>query len=489
VDFKESLHQLIEERLASYLLVVVSNREPYIHTFSGDEIECLRPASGLTVALDPVMRAAAGVWIAHGSGDADRAVVDSSSRVMVPPENPQYALRRVWLSKEEEDGYYYGFANDAMWPLCHIAFTPPTFNEADWNTYKKVNSLFAEVILQEVGTNQAIILVQDYHFALLPRMIKAQNPQLIVGQFWHIPWPNYEIFRICPWQEEILDGLLGNDILGFHIQYHCNNFLETADRAIECRIDREKFAVILGGETTLVRPFPISVDFEALSAEASTGKVEREMKALRHRWGLGNKLVGIGIDRIDYTKGIPERLRALDRFFEKYPEYIGRMVFIQLGTSSRVRVEKYREINERIDHLVEEINRKYESASWEPIIYVKELASPVTLAALRRIADFCMVSSLHDGMNLVAKEFVSSRIDEDGVLILSQFCGAAWELSDALVINPYATDEFAETIKKAVEMPQEEKMVRMRRMREQVRENDIYHWGIALFSELAKLRP
>ena len=483
---RESLSELVEGKLAGYLFIVVSNREPYIHTFAGSEICHQVPASGLTAALDPVMRACGGTWIAHGSGDADRQVVDSHNKTRVPPEEPKYALKRVWLTKEEEDGYYFGFSNEALWPLCHISYTRPLFDEADWLTYKKVNQVFAKAVLEEVGTRKVFVFVQDYHLALVPRLVRQSNPNAVVAQFWHIPWPNREAFRICPWQEEILDGLLGNHLLGFHIRYHCNNFLDTIDRAIEARVDWDRYEVSRGGKKTAVRPFPISVDFEELSRQAQQREAGEEIASLRERLGLTDELVGIGLDRIDYTKGIPDRFRAIDRFLDKYPQYRGRVVFIQAAVPSRVHIDAYKRLNEEIDRAVEQINWKYSSGHWRPIIYLREHLPPVTLMALRRMANFCVVSSLHDGMNLVAKEFVASRFDGDGVLILSPFTGAARELTEALLVNPYATDHFAEAIKAAVEMPQEERQRRMLRMRETVRENNVYKWAGDIISELVR---
>jgi len=277
---KETLHELVRTKLGDYHFVVVSNREPYVHTYAGSEIKCQVPASGLTVALDPVMRACGGTWIAHGSGDADREVMDDQNKVGVPPEEPRYSLRRVWLTKEEEDGFYYGFSNEALWPLCHIAYTRPLFKESDWNIYKKVNQIFADTVLQEVGTRKAFVFIQDYHLTLLPRMIKERNVNIITAQFWHIPWPNREAFRICPWQEQILDGLLGNDLLSFHIRYHCNNFLDTVDRAIEAKVDWERYEVTRGGKKTAVRPFPISVDFEDICREAQNEALALEIDRL-----------------------------------------------------------------------------------------------------------------------------------------------------------------------------------------------------------------
>jgi len=484
---KEDLQQLVKTKLADRLFIVVSNREPYIHILSGDEFRCIVPASGLTVALDPVMRACGGIWVAHGSGSADRETVDDKNRVSVPPDKPSYTLRRVWLTKEEEEGYYLGFSNEALWPLCHIAYTPPNFDEAYWNTYKSVNQIFADAVLEEIGDRQAFVFIQDYHLVLLSRLIKAKNPKTITAQFWHIPWPNPEAFRICPWGEEILDGLLGNDLLGFHIKYHCDNFLETVGRMLEARVDYERSLVSRSGRITRVRPFPISVDFNRIAQDAAETGVTEKMEEIRHRWQLSGEFIGIGMDRLDYTKGIPHRFRALDKFLAKYPEYQGRVVFFQIGEPSRIHIKKYRELNAEIDEMVEEVNWKYQTGSWKPIIYIRGHSSPITLMAFNRLAHFCIVSSLHDGMNIVAKEFVSSRIDEDGMLILSRFTGAARELTEALLINPYATDDFAESIKKAIEMPEEHRKAKMKKLRQIVEENNIYRWAGNIISELVNL--
>ena len=485
---KESLSELVKEKLSDYLFIVVSNREPYIHSFSERKISWHMPASGLTVALDPVMQACGGTWVAHGSGEADREVVDEKNRVKVPPDNPLYNLKRVWLSKEEEQGYYHGFSNEAFWPLCHIVYTRPVFKESDWDTYRRVNELFAKSVLEEIGFRKAFVFIQDYHLALLSQAIKRRNPESITSQFWHIPWPNPEAFRICPWQEEILRGLLGNDMIGFHIHYHCNNFMETVERAMESRVDRSANEIIVGGKKTAVRHFPISVDFERISQEAQSKEVELEIERLKSRLGLNDEMIGIGIDRLDYTKGIPDRLRAIDVFLEKYPLFQRRFVFIQAGVPSRTQVPAYRHLKEDIDNLVENINWKYAIGRWKPIITLLDDEPQLTLMALRRIADICIVSSIHDGMNLVAKEFVASRFDENGVLLLSQFTGASRELTDAMLINPYATDQFADAIRKALGMLKEEKQRRMRRMREEVQENNVYKWAADIISDLVKFR-
>lgn len=484
---QELLQQLVKDQLSDYLFVVVSNREPYIHNYVNDHIECIVPASGLTVALDPVMRACGGTWVAHGSGSADREVVDARNRVPVPPDKQNYTLRRVWLTESEVDKYYFAFSNETLWPLCHIVYQRPEFNVDDWNTYKYVNRLFADAVLDEIGDRKAFVFIQDYHLTLLSRMLKAKNHRIVSAQFWHIPWPNREAFRICPWQSDILDGLLGNDLLGFHIAYHRNNFLDTVDKTLECRIDYERFSVCHGNHTTFVAPFPISVDFDTISENVQKPEVDQEIKALKKRFGLKDEIIGIGLDRIDYTKGIPERLKAIDLVLTRYPRYKDKLVFFQLAEPSRTKIKKYQELNNEIDMLVEAINAKYRSGNWQPIIYIKEHKSPVTLRAFNRMANFCLISSLHDGMNLVAKEFISSRIEHNGVLILSRFTGASRELDEALLINPYAIDEIAETIHIAIQMPSEKQKKRMIKLRHKVQENNIYRWAADIITEMVKI--
>jgi trehalose 6-phosphate synthase len=484
---RKALHELIDTRLRGQRLIVVANREPYIHRYVGDAVECMRPASGMASALDPMMTACGGTWVAHGSGDADRVTVDADDRVRVPPENPRYTLRRVWLTKEQEEGYYHGLANSGLWPLCHVVFTRPSFDPEQWRCYREVNALFADAVLEEAGDGPALVFIQDYHFGLLPRMLKRRNPNLTVAQFWHIPWPNAETFRAFPWKDELLDGLLGNDLLGFHLGYHCQNFLETVDRNLESLTDRETSEVQRGGHATRVRAFPISIDFERQSAAARSPEVEREMGRWRHLLKLDGKFLGLGIERIDYTKGIPERLRAIDHLLETRPEYRGRIVLAQVGVPSRGHIRAYQQLDDEIDALVERINWKWRTGAWRPIAYEKRHFNQVEMMALHRLADFVVVSSLHDGMNLVAKEFVSSRVDENGVLILSRFTGASRELTDALQINPFAVEELSEAIHEALVMPVEERGRRMRRMREIVAENNVYRWAGKIISTLLRI--
>jgi alpha,alpha-trehalose-phosphate synthase [UDP-forming] len=484
---QETLRRIVERVLGQRQFIVVSNREPYIHRLDGEEITCDRPVSGMVTALEPVMRVCGGSWVAHGSGTADRDVVDEHDRIAVPPQHPKYTLRRVWVSKADEDDYYYGFANQALWPLCHIAYRRPLFEMQDWEAYVRVNHQFADAVLDEVREPNAIILIQDYHFALLSQLLRRAQPNLLIAQFWHIPWPNRETFRICPWGERILEGLLGNDLLGFHLRYHCQNFLESVAASIEARVDSDDPAVTRADHVTLVRPFPISLDIDALSQQAMSEDTTTRMRRLQHQLGLVNQRVLLGVDRIDYTKGIPERLQAVDRLLASHPEYIGKLRFVQIGAPSRTRIGSYQALAKDIESLVEDINWKYAQGRWSPIIYRDTPHTSEELLAFYRLADVCVASALHDGMNLVAKEYIAARGDGDGVLVLSRFAGAARELDQALQINPYATDETAAVLHQALSMNEAERRARMAASREIVARNNIYRWAGKIVSELGRM--
>ncbi len=482
------LKDLVRAKLGDHALFVVSNREPYIHMMDekNNEPRCVFPASGVVTAIDPILRACGGTWIAHGSGNADRKVVNSSDKVGVPPGNERYILKRVWLSKEEEEGYYYGFSNEGLWPLCHITHTRPIFKESDWRIYREVNQKFADSVLAELPRHHPFVFIQDYHFTLLPQMIKEKRPDATVALFWHIPWPNPEVFSICPYQKEILEGLLGCDLLGFHVQFHCNNFLDTVNRVLESRVDTERFSVVRTGKETLVRAFPISLDINVFG-EASDG-VDSQMERIRKELKLEDKIVAVSVERMDYTKGMIERIYAIDRFLEKYPQYINRFVFIQIAAPSRTLIKRYHDFVAEVDELVERKNWKYSQGDWKPIVYFNRQFSQEEIKPYYRLADLCMVSSLHDGMNLVAKEFVAAKIDASGILILSRFTGASRELVDAIQINPYAIEEFADSIRFAIEMPAEEKRRRMVNMREMISRNNVYGWAANIITDLAAMK-
>ena len=480
----------VRRRLRGNSLFVISNREPYQHVHNGKEIEVRVPASGLVTALEPILNACDGTWIAHGSTDADRECVDSRDRLRVPPDLKHYTLRRVWLTKEEEGGYYFGFANEGIWPLCHIAHTRPNFRTTDWEHYRRVNEKFAQATLEEIeNAEEPFVLIQDYHFALLPRLIKTARPDARVAIFWHIPWPNPEAFAICPWQKELLDGLLGADLIGFHIQAHCNNFLETVDHAIECRIEWDRFAVNHSNHFTIVRPHPISVAFLDSSEESRgllTGEPSRA--TILEKLGPETLFVGVGVDRVDYTKGLLERFLGIERFLDKYPQYVRKFSFVQFGAPSRTNIKRYKDFFFEVEAEAQRINARFQVDRWKPIVFYGQHHDHHEINPYYRAADLCLVTSLHDGMNLVAKEFVAAREDEDGVLVLSQFTGAIRELRDAIPVNPYDIEQLAESIRRALEMSPEERHARMKRMRRTVREHNVYRWAADLISELAEIR-
>jgi len=479
----------VRSRLSGSSLFVVSNREPYIHSWRDGEIRFSVPASGLVAALEPILCACNGTWVAHGSGDADMQTVDDHDRLQVPPDEPLYTLRRVWLSAEEEEGYYYGFANEGLWPLCHNAHTRPVFRARDWEHYYNVNQKFADAILEEIGSEEhPVVLIQDYHFALLPRMVKDRLPNARIAIFWHIPWPNPESFEICPWQRELLDGLLGADLIGFHVRAHCNNFLNTVDHVLEARIDWEHFSVKRNDHQSLVLPFPISVEFSETDARTQQRDASEERRELLKELGFDATYVGIGVDRVDYTKGIIERFQAVESFLERYPSYQGKFSFVQLGAPTRTHIKRYADFQAEVEAEAERINARFKRGRWSPIILRVRQHSRQEVQRFYRIAHICMVTSLHDGMNLVAKEYVAAKQDERGVLILSRFTGAARELRDAIIVNPYDIESTGEAIAQALRMDVTEMMERMRRMRTSVREHNIYWWASSLIGTLCEVR-
>ncbi len=485
----ERLRSTLKQHLQGERVVVLANREPYIHQRSDDgSVEVLHPASGLVTALEPVMRACSGVWVAHGSGSADKETSDASGHVRVPPGEESYVVRRVWLTEPEEAGYYYGFSNEGLWPLCHVAHTRPIFRAEDWEQYVAVNRRFAEAVCEEVDSDDPIVLVQDYHFALAPRMIRERLPRATILTFWHIPWPNAERMGICPWRDELITGLLGSSIIGFHTQQHCNNFIDSVDAFIESRIDREANAVVQGRRRTLVRPYPISIEWPVRWL-ADAASVPECRASVREQLQLPSDcLLGVGVDRLDYTKGIEERLLAVDSLLARYPRFRGRFVFVQLAAPSRTKIDRYRELNDRIEAIAKETNEKWAEGDYRPIVLLRSHHEPATVFRYFRAADLCYVSSLHDGMNLVAKEFVAARDDGLGVLVLSQFTGAARDLTEALVVNPYDLREAGDALAAALEMPVSEQRDRMQSMRRVVSEFNVYRWAGRMLIDAAEVR-
>ncbi|RWK65818.1 trehalose-6-phosphate synthase [Mesorhizobium sp.] len=484
----DTLRKILADELPETQVIVVSNREPYIHNTRDDGVELLVPASGLVSALEPITRACAGTWIAYGGGSADRLTVDKNDRVEVPPGKPSYTLRRVWLTEEEYQGYYLGFANEGLWPLCHIAFTRPIFRALDWEAYESVNRKFADTVVAEARNERPIVLVQDYHFALLPRMIRERLPEAIVITFWHIPWPNSEVYSICPWRERILDGLLGSSIIGFHTQFHANNFAESVDRFLESRIERADAAISYGGRTTLVHAYPISIEWpaELLAKLPDVGECRARV---RERIGLkADVKLCVGVERLDYTKGILDRFQVLEELFTRHPEWIGKLVLLQIAAPSRGTLPAYKQLHDECRRYVDEINQRYGSENYSPVLMVDKHHAQEQVYEIYRAADICMVTSLHDGMNLVAKEFVAARDDEQGVLLLSTFAGASRELLEALIVNPYDTAMTSEALLQALTMTPDEQRERMRPMREMVRNNNVYRWAGSMLLDAARLR-
>ncbi len=483
----ERLNGEMKQLLLDKKLIVVSNREPYMHIRAGKEIKCIMPASGMVTALEPVLKACGGLWVASGSGDADKETVDENDKVMVPPDENKYTLRRLWLTKEQEDHFYYGFSNEGLWPLCHIAHTRPVFRKIDWDYYVEVNQMYADAVLEEIKKEEEpFILVQDYHFALLPRFIKEKRPDAKVAIFWHIPWPNAESFGICPWQRELLLGMLGADLIGFHTQYHCNNFLETVNNSLESRVIWENFSVKIGNHFTLVKPFPISIAFTLKDFE-NNNEPKTDPSELLKQYGLNAQYFGIGVDRIDYTKGLLEKFQAIERFLEKYPFYRGEFTFVQIGAPSRTLIKSYADIVSAVENEANRINWKFKTKNWQPILFLKKHHSHEEIMPFYRSANFCMVTSLHDGMNLVAKEYIATRDHNDGALILSQFAGASHELHGALIVNPYDIEETADAIKEALEMPKEQQQHKMKQMRRMVMSHNVYAWASSILRSMASI--
>jgi trehalose 6-phosphate synthase len=485
----ERLKQTLNRYLLGEKIVILANREPYIHQRRQDgTIEVQHPASGLVTALEPVMRACSGVWVAHGSGSADRDTVDAQDHVRVPPGEESYHIRRVWLSEEEQEGYYYGFSNEGLWPLCHGADARPTFRTEDWRHYRAVNQKFADAVCDEVDSDDPIVLVQDYHFALAPAMIRKRLPAATVTVFWHIPWPNPARVGICPWRQELLEGLLGSSIVGFHTQLDCNNFIDSVDRYMESRIDREQNAVVKGDRRTLIRPYPIALEWPVRWVDDAPSPADCRAQVWRELGLKPGAFLGVGVDRLDYTKGIEERLLAVERLLERHPEFRGKFSFAQLAAPSRTKIQRYQDLNEQVERIAARVNERFSTPGYQPIILLRTHHEPAEVYRYYRAADVCYVSSIHDGMNLVAKEFVAARTDLRGVLVLSEFTGAARELTEALIVNPHDLEASSEAMAVALTMPAAEQQDRMRSMRSLLMQFNVYRWAGKMLVDAARLR-
>lgn len=479
----ESFKAFVKENIFDKTLIIVSNREPYIHKKTGSGVKVEKPAGGLTAAVDEVLRAIGGTWVAWGSGTGDKESVDEKSCISVPPNNPVYKLRRVWLSPEEVNNYYHGYSNQVLWPLCHIALDKVYFRKKYWEDYKKVNSAFAEAILEEADEN-SVIWIHDYHLCLVAKMLKDKKAELTIAHFWHIPWPSHSVFRICPQSSEILEALLSNDLLGFQLPLFTRNFMDCVKENLEdAEINYRNSTIAYRGHKTKLKAFPISVDYEKFNSFALSPKTTKAMQLLKQRLNLSQKFIGVGVDRLEYTKALIKRFQAIDLFFDRYPKFRGKFTFIQIAVPTRMK-EPYISYKARVEGLVRKINKKYSTTNWNPIVYRDTKAEHEDLAVYYRMADIAIISSVYDGMNLVAKEFVAAQVDRKGVLLLSEFAGAAEELEGAILVNPYDIEDFSDCIKKVLELPAREKSSRMKTLRRLVKEKDIYKWITDMLSEI-----
>ena len=475
-------------------LIILSNREPYEHVHRSAGIEIRSPAGGLVSALDPILRRTHGTWVAWASGSADRMVADDFGRIEVPPEDPSYTLRRVWLSGNDVEGFYLGFANSALWPLCHLFVSMVDIRRSDWESYEHANRLFAAAVVQEaerVG-GAPMVWLHDYHFALASEYIRERAPAALIHQFWHIPFPPPDVFGILPLgvQDTLLRGLLGNDLIEFQTSGFTNNFMECVARALPAAsLDRDENLIQFEGNQTRIGAFPISIDVAEWQRLARLPHTIDVSDTLRSRYAPGNRQLVVSVDRMDYTKGIVRRLRALEHMWRDSPERRGAFTMLIVATPSRTDIPVYARLEHDVLEEIEKLNDEFRTLDWTPIVLVHDNVDADLLAAVYRAADVCVVSSLQDGMNLVAKEFVACRDDSDGVLVLSRFTGAADELESALLVNPFFIDAFADTLGVALDMPPDERRRRMAILRHNVQNATISDWLEAIMNAAEALRP
>lgn len=486
---KREIASLLERDFRGYKLVLLSNREPYVHKATPRGFVCEKQPGGVATALDPIMQMIEGTWIAWGSGNLDKKFVNEKNRIKVPPQDPKYVLRRLWLTEEEVENYYLGFSNKSLWPLAHNLCTQTVFRRKFWNSYKKVNEHFTQIALDEIENQKSIIWVNDYQLALVPQQLRMKGYDQMTIFFWHIPWPNHDLFSILPNRKEFLEGLLGSDLLGFHTKNFCHNFLTCVEKELDAEIDLKKSTIRYKDHTTKVKAFPISIDFEYFSSLAKSRGIHAMLTKLKKKFHLDDTILGLSVDRLDYTKGIPEKLKALDLFFGRYPQYQNKFVFVQIAAPSRTKIKAYRELREEVIRLVNQINEKYQKQNWQPIFLINRLVDHKTLSVYYRLADLAIISSVRDGMNLVAKEFIASQIDQKGILCLSEFAGSFEEMEYSIPINPYYTDGFADAIKRAIDLPSEQKRDRIKKMCNYLKEHDIYKWTYDIFQTLSEMFP
>lgn len=474
---RDNLEKYIRKNLQDRSFLIVTNREPYIHNKTFEGIKISRPSGGAHTLLELIANVSHGTYVAHGAGSGDKQVVDKDNRIMMPPKEKNFTLKRVFLSKKEVENFYYGFTNQTLWPLCHAVFVKPEFNPVWWESYKEVNRKFANAVLEEIGDKKAFVWVNDYHFCLLPQMLRESGKDIKIGTFWHIPWPTYEIFRVNPWAKELLIGLLGSDFLAFHRGYQVDNFVQSIQREIEAKIEHGQSKIVYKDHLTKVENLPAGIDYQEIIDLTKKRKTLRKSLMIKH-FGMEIPYLILGVDRLDYTKGLIERFRMIERFLEKYPEYIGKIAYYGIMPQSRYHIPAYRAYSKTVIDLIDKINWKYSTDRWSPISYTLQSASSRDkVFQYYKHADICMVTSLDDGMNLVAKEYVIACNTEKGSLILSRFTGASNELPYSLLINPYNIEEGADAIYKAILMDPKERKVRNLKMREGLKEKNIYSWA------------
>lgn len=481
------LERSVREYCGDTKIVIGSNREPYQHVHGKGGIEVIRSPGGLASALDSVARATGAVWVAQATGDADRESADAEGRVKMPPGIDRYTLQRVWIEPESHAEGYNRFANGCLWPLCHVVYVRPHFVADEWRDYREVNEQFADAIAASVGPDPALVLLQDYHLALCASRLRQKRPDLSIVLFWHIPWPNPEVYRILPWKLELLEGLLACDLLGFHIPHHAMNFVDTVATEMEAHIDRERSAVRRRGHRTFVRAYAIGPDVAEISMAAADAGTRREAERIRQSLGLGDATVILGVDRLDYTKGVPERLDAFGRFLELYPDRRGRVVMVQIGVPTRVNLPEYQTLMAEVEQRVERLNAAYRQDGRNAVHLITRNLDFRELIPYYVLADVMAVTSLHDGMNLVAKEYVAARPAQDGVLILSPFTGASRELEHAIQVSPYDREGLAIAFQRALTLKPGERTDRMRALREVVAAQNIYDWARKLIRDVRRL--
>lgn len=473
-----------------YDLIIAADGEPVVSIPNKDGVMSQVPAGGVAMVLDPIAKATNALYIARAKSEKERAALDRNDKMMVGNADGNYTLKRLFINEEDAEGYYFGFANQTLWPLCHVAFEEPQFSPEWFEQYKKVNKIYAEAIQAEIK-DKTFVWIHDYQLAMVPSMIE-RNKNTIIGMFWHIPWPTWEVFRVLPFKKEILTSMLSSDFLAFHRNYQARNFLDTVERELEVRIDQETQQVHYNNHVTTVRSIPLGLDVDVVKsmvhveeAETPLSKTIRELFGIEEKkdhplkWYFEKYKVIFGVDRLDYTKGIRQRLQALDKFFEKNPQYIGKVVYLGIIAPSREKIESYRKVRKVAKELAASINKKYGTKNWKPLHLLHVLFNREDILNFYHSADICLVTPLDDGMNLVSKEFViaSSMSSNPGMLVLSQFAGSATDLNGAIIVNPYDMEEVADGIKQGLEMKKEEKEARIKNMAEMLEEKNVYDWG------------